>query len=302
MELRCFRLAGWTLGRLAVGKSWMSGRLCRCVRSLPASGESVKPVNHAFAFESSLRASLRVGLVLLPLLTPVLAGCEALRFPGMTPQPTSPSVAPIYTPTIAPMLLTPLPAATSSPISVASSASPTPTFGLPLPQPTCLATPMWGLGDVWKNEGVRTRLGCPVGEQIGVPGEEVYFQNGHMLWRPDAGLIYVLFDIERPGGWGAFVDTFQPTDLESDPTIVVPTSAAAGQVYSQPTGRFGKLWRENPWLREKLGWALKESAKRDAPSTIRFKGAAQDFEHGTLLWNGKVCFVLRTDDMSWTMY
>jgi len=246
-----------------------------------------------------------IASVLSFLVAIVLTGCGALRLPELAPEPSNPTV-PVHTPTLAPQLLTPAPTYTLLPTSPASEASPTPTFGLPLPEPTCLATPMWGLGDVWNNESVRTRLGCLVGEQIGIQGEELYFENGHMLWRPDIGLIYVLFENPwKPGGWGAFVDTYQPSDPDSDPTLVAPTPMPGpdGKVYSQPLGRFGKLWRGNDWLREKLGWALVPSDNRgEALPSIRFDGVVQDFEHGVLLWNGAVCFVLRTDDMSWDMY
>jgi hypothetical protein len=253
----------------------------------------------------SLRALPHVALALSFLGAIVLTGCGALRLPELAPEPPNPTI-PSHTPTLAPVLLTPAPTYTPLPTSPASEASPTPTFGLPLPEPTCLATPMWGLGDVWNNEGVRTRLGCLVWDQTGIQGDELYFQNGHMLWRPDAGLIYVLFDNPwQPEGWAAFVDTFQASDPDSDPDIVEPTPMAGpgGKLYSQPLGRFGKLWRENDWLREKLGWALVPygDTGEELPS-LRFDGVAQDFEHGVLLWNGDVCFVLRTDDMSWDMY
>ncbi len=236
------------------------------------------------------------------LMLPMLAGCEVARFRGITPQATTSPGASVATPTIAPALLTPVPTPTPSSIPLSPAVSPTPTFGLPLPKPTCVETPQWGLGDVWQNENVRTRLGCSISEQAGVQGEEVYFQNGHMLWRPEAGLIYVLFVAEQPGGWAAFADTFQPGDTDSEPSLEPPTPLSGGAIYDQPTGRFGKLWRENPRVRERLGWAIKQSAARDAPSTLRFIGAAQDFEGGLLFWNGKSCFVLRTDDLSWTMY
>jgi len=157
---------------------------------------------------------------------------------------------------------------------------------------------MWGLGEVWQNERVYTRLGCPVGEQLGVEGEEMYFQHGHMLSRPDATLIYVFLERGLAQGWGAYVDTYQPSDPDGDPTVVVPTPAAGEPRLVQPTGRFGKLWRENAWLREELGWAVTESAEPVSP----FRGAVQDFQRGVLFWNGNVCFVLRTDDMSWDMY
>ena len=55
-----------------------------------------------------------------------------------------------------------------------------------------------------KIQEVKERLGCPVGLQSGVQGEEIYFQRGHMLWRPDNGLIYILFAPYMPDGWGAY--------------------------------------------------------------------------------------------------
>jgi len=161
---------------------------------------------------------------------------------------------------------------------------------------------MWGLGDVWKNEAVHSRLGCPVGEQTGAEGEELYFQNGYMLWRPDAGLIYVFFERMQPGGWGAFLDTFQPTDPDTDPSVMVPTPEPGKPIYAQPTGRFGKLWRESAWLRDKLGWAVAAHVEDQTSPVTRFTGALQDFERGVLYWNGATCFVLRMDDMSWDMY
>jgi hypothetical protein len=127
-----------------------------------------------------------------------------------------------------------------------------------------------------------------------------------MLRRPDIDLIYVLFNAPlKSEGWGAFVDTFQSSDPDSDPTIEEPTPMAGTgkRLYSQPRGRFGKLWRDNTWLSEKLGWARAlHDDEGQAVSIVHFDGAVQDFEYGVLLWNGDVCFVLRTDDMSWDMY
>ncbi|MGB9880406.1 MAG: hypothetical protein ACPLRM_06560 [Anaerolineae bacterium] len=244
----------------------------------------------------------QAGLGLFLFLLVALTGCGALRFPGQTPGPLdSNPIEVLPTPTLAPLLLTPVPTNTPVP-AFAPSSSPTPTFGLPLPEPTCMATPMWGLGDVWNNEAVRTRLGCPTGEQIGVQGEEIYFQNGRMLWRPDSGLIYVLFERLQPEGWGAFIDTFQPSDSEASPSVVEPTPVPGGPLYVQPPGRFGKLWRENAWLREKLGWAVIPNPKDQKSPVSHFNGALQDFERGVLFWDGVICFVLRTDDMSWDMY
>ena len=248
------------------------------------------------------RRDLSWALALTSIAALALTACSALRFPGLTPESPSPSeVAPIPTPTLAPLLLTPVPTPTPEPTSASTSPSPTPTFGLLL-QPTCRSTPMWGLGEVWKNEAVYARLGCPVDEQTAVQGEEVHFQHGQMLSRPDTTLIYVLLERTQPQGWGAYVDTFQPSDPDSDPAVIVPTPVPGEQRLVQPTGRFGKLWRETAWLRDTLGWAVAPSSQDKVPSTSSFTGAAQDFQGGTLFWNGNVCFVLRTDDMSWDLY
>jgi hypothetical protein len=276
-----------------------------CVSSLRSRlGAFVETAAHILS-NKARRVVPYILLILCSLVVFVLSGCQGLRLPDEPPKPPNPG-GPANTVTIAPVLLTPAPTHTPLPTSPPSEASPTPTFALPLPDPTCNATPMWGLGDVWSNEKVRTRLRCPTADQVGIQGEELYFQNGHMIWRPDVGLIYVLVNTPwQPEGWGAFVATFQPPDPESDPTIVEPTpmSGSGGKIYSQPLGRFGKLWRENAWLRESLGWARVPYDEEGQPqSGIGFDGAVQDFEHGVLLWNGDVCFVLRTDDMSWDMY
>ena len=69
-----------------------------------------------------------------------------------------------------------------------------------------------------------------------------------------------------------------------------------------PTGRFGKLWLENPWMEERLGWAVPFPGSATAELVNTFSGAVQDFERGVLFWNQNVCFVLYIDNMSWTIY
>ncbi len=248
------------------------------------------------------RRILLPGLVLVSFAAIALTACNVLRFPLLTPESPNPSeIVPISTATLAPLLLTPVPTSTPEPTSAVASPSATPTFGLVI-KPTCRSTPMWGLGDVWQNEAVYGRLGCPSGEQTGVQGEELYFQHGHMVSRPEARLIYVFFDQLKPQGWGAYVDTFQPSDPDSDSSAIVPTPSPSGPLLVQPRGRFGKLGRENAWLRETLGWAVAPDPKDEASAITSFNGAVQDFERGALFWNGNVCFVLRTDDMSWEVY
>jgi hypothetical protein len=124
-----------------------------------------------------------------------------------------------------------------------------------------------------------------------------------MLWRADNELIYVLLEADQTGGWAAFVDAFDPSDPETEPTILEPTPSSDVQVVMVPRGRFGKVWYEDELLRQKLGWAIVPYDENGQKiSIIPYDGIVQDFEHGALLWNGNVCFVLRSDDMSWTLY
>jgi hypothetical protein len=56
-------------------------------------------------------------------------------------------------------------------------------------------------------------------------------------------------------------------------------------------------------LRDSLGWAqIPYDGDGSPKSSVTFDGVVQDFQHGVLLWNGGICFVLRNDDMSWDMY
>jgi hypothetical protein len=51
------------------------------------------------------------------------------------------------------------------------------------------------------------------------------------------------------GIWMIFNDEFEEGDVEYDPKLVPPEGLL------QPERGFGKLWRENPEVREGLGWA-----------------------------------------------
>jgi hypothetical protein len=81
---------------------------------------------------------------------------------------------------------------------------------------------------------------------------EEKFEHGHMFWLGPVQQIWVLAENEDDptrGIWTVYDDTFVEGQLEIDPTIKPP----AGMF--QPERGFGKLWRENPEIREALGWA-----------------------------------------------
>lgn len=80
---------------------------------------------------------------------------------------------------------------------------------------------------------------------------EQVFENGRMFWLQPTGQIWVMIVTEEGrGNWQIYEDTFVEGDLEFDPDITPPEG------FEQPERGFGKLWRENPEIREALGWAI----------------------------------------------
>ena len=89
----------------------------------------------------------------------------------------------------------------------------------------------------------------PVEGQIYVA--EQRFEDGWLFWLQPVGQIWVLtINEDNEGIWSVYEDTFVEGEPEIDPEIVPPE-----ELY-QPERGFGKLWRENPEVREAIGWAL----------------------------------------------
>jgi hypothetical protein len=76
------------------------------------------------------------------------------------------------------------------------------------------------------------------------------FENGQMIWLEFNQSIYVFYDQGEIKSYAIYADTFEEgKDPERDPSIVPPPD-----LY-QPIRGFGKVWRENPEVRTKIGWA-----------------------------------------------
>ncbi len=92
---------------------------------------------------------------------------------------------------------------------------------------------------------------CPQeAAQISASAEQ-QFERGFMIWVGEEDRIYVLFDDTMyTDGWNAFEDIWQEGDPVEDPSLVPPPD-----LY-QPQRGFGLVWREQPNIRERLGWAL----------------------------------------------
>jgi hypothetical protein len=96
---------------------------------------------------------------------------------------------------------------------------------------------------------------CPSTEVRYPQAAQQQFEHGFMIWhavtQPDetapGGTIYVFYD---DGKCEQFDDTWQANEPEYDPALTPPEG-----LY-QPVRGFGKAWRENEGIREKLGWAV----------------------------------------------
>lgn len=73
------------------------------------------------------------------------------------------------------------------------------------------------------------------------------FERGTMVWLEADELIVVL---NHDQSWRAFEDTWSEDQQENDPSLNPPAERF------QPIRGFGKIWRENPDVRQQLGWAL----------------------------------------------
>ncbi len=89
---------------------------------------------------------------------------------------------------------------------------------------------------------------CPADESTVSAAAEQPFEGGVMIWLEATDSIYI-FD-RSDSSWQRFEDTWSEEQPESDLAVVPPAERF------QPIRGFGKVWRDNPEVKEKLGWAL----------------------------------------------
>ncbi|NLF63305.1 MAG: hypothetical protein GX579_01755 [Chloroflexi bacterium] len=164
--------------------------------------------------------------LLVMLLLFLLAGCARNRN-DPTPQP--------------PVTLSPQPSAPASP-TVTPSGTATPT-ARPTPAPAVTPSPTPCAHDYFFSPAPAA---CPQEAPVETAAAEQPFTGGKMIWLQNAAAVYVFFP---DGQWQRFADTWTEAEAESDPALTPPAG------HFQPIRGFGKLWRENPDLRERLGWA-----------------------------------------------
>jgi len=103
-----------------------------------------------------------------------------------------------------------------------------------------------------------TSLFCPNEPAQSSWAAEQVFEGGRMLWLEQGSLVdaqykgqSLIFVLYTSGNsWELYVATWTPTEPDSDPSIVPP------QGLYQPIRGFGKIWRNNPQIQKRLGWAL----------------------------------------------
>lgn len=92
---------------------------------------------------------------------------------------------------------------------------------------------------------------CPQEAALLSASAEQAFEDGIMIWVEAEDRIYVLFDDTiYTDGWNAYEDTWEEGDPVDDPSLDPPPG-----LY-QPQRGFGLVWREQPMVRDRLGWAL----------------------------------------------
>ena len=91
---------------------------------------------------------------------------------------------------------------------------------------------------------------CPTAPIVS-PAAEQHFERGTMIWIEEMNRIYVVYadDIHSPK-WESFIDEWDESQPDRDPELTPPDGLF------QPVRGFGLVWRQNPRVRDRLGWAI----------------------------------------------
>lgn len=139
---------------------------------------------------------------------------------------------------------------------------------------------------VWDaNPKVQQMLGKGTENAQIVDMAEQAFEHGHMFWRSDTNVIYVLTE---GGHWEAMTNPYKPGDR-------VSWGYPAPPGLYEPVLGFGKVWRTfyggpgGP-----LGWATHPQNN--------YLGIAQNFQHGAMLWSPDLWVYVLSGCCNWDRY
>ena len=107
-------------------------------------------------------------------------------------------------------------------------------------------------------------MGYPAAEEFGANTAYEPFERGRMLWRNDNNRTYAFFD----GG--------KYSDYSFPPWEPIPFSCTDAQQLGNPRMGFGRVWCENPDVRQRIGNAIESEIGSNRP--------LQDFERGFMIY------------------
>lgn len=192
------------------------------------------------------------------------------------PSPTSGPTQPI--PTVRVLEQPTLPLMTFGPTPTRPSSGGGFLFATQTPQTpltACAAAPPMPFTPIWQNIAqAQSLLRCPSGNPTEVHGVWQSFENGAMFWRESDHSIFVISELSIRQGqptdrWWRIDDTWASGEPESDPALSPPGGMR------QPVRGFGKVWRNNAFVREAVGWATSEE--------ILYNSTWQQFDGGWMM-------------------
>ena len=128
--------------------------------------------------------------------------------------------------------------------------------GQPDPVTGCTSPAPGSFGALWSsNTVVQNRLFCPMTLPKTIPMAMQHFEHGHMVYVDLTGAMEGLFAPKRvyvmfEDGTGTYFPDFYQGEPEPTPNPTPPPGLVA------PVLGFGKVWRDQAQVRQKLGWAL----------------------------------------------
>lgn len=133
-----------------------------------------------------------------------------------------------------------------------------------------------------ENPDVQRQLGSVTSAPRQVPLSEQAYQGGAMLYRGDNNQILVL--VRSTARWQAFPNTWRPGE------VLAPLGNRPPGTF-EPLRGFGKLWRDQPAVKNQLGWPVYE--ERSALGTV------QSFQKGALIRSTFGVAYALFDDTTW---
>jgi hypothetical protein len=133
---------------------------------------------------------------------------------------------------------------------------------------------------------------CPAEAALYSGAAEQHFENGVMVWVGAEDRIYVLYFDDPLPKWIAFVDEWEEGQPEYDPALVPPDGLR------QPVRGFGLIWREQPGVRERLGWAIDREAGYATAVQRTFQANGNGYDIYLQAIDGNIWLLLR-DGIGW---